>query len=139
MVILLATNSCSNRIIPTAEFEAPFTLELGQTVRLSESAYTITFVQVLQDARCPTQVECETHGPVVVRLAFQHPDENPVYMEMNPDPGLAGPTGGQSVLAISGYEILLISVAPYPDVPEDVSNFEEYEVTLSISDQTGNP
>ena len=71
--VWLLSTACVSQPSPQSEFDVPFTLQLEQTISLPESKATISFVEVLQDARCPTRVECETHGPVLVSLVFQQP------------------------------------------------------------------
>ncbi len=122
-----------------SEFDAPFTLQLEQTILLPESKATLSFVEVLQDARCPSQVECEFHGPVLVSLVFQQPEDDPIFLEMNPEPGLAAPGRGETSIEVSTFVITLLSVDPYPTVPEDLHSFAHYEVKLVVTQSSPTP
>jgi hypothetical protein len=132
-LLCFQSTACAAQPHPQSEFNTPFTLQLEQTILLPESQATLSFVEVLQDARCPTRVECETHGPVLVSLAFQQPDQDPILLDMNPEPGLAALGHGETTREVSSFVITLLSVDPYPTIPEDLNSTDHYTVKLVVA------
>ena len=133
------STACAAQPPLQSEFNTPFTLQLEQTILLPESQATLSFVEVLQDMRCPTQVECETHGPVLVSLVFQQPDQDPILLDMNPEPGLAAAGRGETIREVPPFVITLLSVDPYPTVPEDLQSTDHYTVKLVVTQSSPYP
>lgn len=58
-------DSCLQCVRPDQEFELGF----GSERQIAESPVKIKFVQVLEDSRCPTDVQCVWQGNAKVRVA----------------------------------------------------------------------
>jgi hypothetical protein len=118
--------------LPPVTFGESFVLGFGHTAQLPESGDRLTFTDVRQDSRCPSNVECAAHGPVVIELTFKPAAGEPLLLTMNPEPELAALGSPESQLEIGRLQLTLLSVDPYPAVPEDLGRFERYLATLLI-------
>ena len=107
-----------------------FTLGYGQTAVLQAENLRLTFDAVLEDSRCPTQVQCFWTGQARVTLIAQQGDAAPVTLEFN-----TNPAPGETVLSapFGSYQIDLQSLDPYPQDPDKPSIDGEYRVTLQVS------
>jgi hypothetical protein len=56
---------------PEVHLNQPFILALGQTARLEEADLSLTFSDLLEDSRCPSQVTCVWAGQAIIRVRVQ--------------------------------------------------------------------
>jgi hypothetical protein len=107
----------------TAELGQPFTLAVGESATIGETALTLTFEEILLDGRCPSAVNCAADGPVIAFISVRRADETPSTFEMNPDPQKARLAGiPPNIVTLDPYEIELTAVEPHPEQPEDLMN-----------------
>jgi hypothetical protein len=110
------------------QLDQPFTLFLGQTVEISEAGLTITFVDVLEDSRCPGDVDCFWEGQATILLTIQKTDQ-PVgtleltYRETHEE---------LATKKVNNYTITLVNIAPDP-VSTVVIQPADYQATLRVS------
>ena len=139
LFLLAFLSACTPTPPPLAEYGTPVTLALGETAQFQDSAVTLTFAEVLRDERCPSEVECEFHGPVLVRIVFEAPGVGSINLEMNPEPGLAAIGQGETTQGVAGLLVTLMSVDPYPELPEDRQDFSNYKATLLLAPDPAAP
>ncbi|MCB8942287.1 MAG: hypothetical protein H6658_00795 [Ardenticatenaceae bacterium] len=131
-LLTAATAACG----PSREEPAPvlvgdvFTVGMGETAVIASENLTITFESVLDDSRCPTNVECFWTGEARGVLSIQQGDGEPVDWEFNTNP--APPLNIQS-LEWGDYLLELQSLDPYPQDPEPAITQSEYRVTLVVT------
>lgn len=113
---------------------APFTLEVGQSALLEQESLTLTFDSVIGDHRCPSQVQCAEQGAVEILVTVKEANQASETHEMNPEPALARLTWAPSTVTYQNYEINLQAVSPYPELPEDLEDFDDYEATFVVSE-----
>jgi tetratricopeptide (TPR) repeat protein len=113
-----------------AQLDQPFKLKLGQTAHLAEARLSLTFNDVLEDSRCPSQVNCAWAGQAIIALAAEQEGSAPGEFELNDNPPLK-----QDRLFYGGYLIQFVALDPYPEHPDKPILPEEYEVTLLVSGQ----
>ncbi len=102
-----------------------FTLNEGQSVTLDATEVTLTFEMVEEDNRCPTNIECETAGPVIIIVTADQVGKPSTTFTMNPDPFLAAQDGTSSnIFHLKEYDIELVAINPYPEEPEDIMNMD---------------
>jgi hypothetical protein len=113
--------------VPEFSLNEPFTLSGGQEGLISGEKLRLRFADVLEDSRCPTQVECFWTGQARIVLSVQPEGSGSTNVEFN-----TNPAPGQTVtVATAGqYTIELQSLDPYPQTPEDPIAFEDYRATL---------
>lgn len=101
----------------------------GQEAVLRRNDLSVRFSELLEDSRCPTDVECFWTGQARIAVIVQ-PTGRPstaAYFNTNPAPG----ENVQSVRA-GDYSVELKSLEPYPRTPDDPISFSDYRATLLV-------
>lgn len=79
---LLMATGCDSSMEPSAKptveatLDQPFTLEPGQTAVLAEQDLSLTFAGVLEDGRCPVDIQCISAGQATTAVQAK-PGEGP--------------------------------------------------------------
>jgi hypothetical protein len=113
---------------PTAQvFEPPparvFTLRIGQTITV-EDGWPIRFDAILEDSRCPIDVQCIWAGQVRVALTVQR-EGTFVLIEA------VMPGGSPTQAIVDGRSLLLRSIDPKPVSTRQIEQ-SEYRLTLAF-------
>lgn len=90
----------------------PFELALGEKLYLPAADLTLRFVSVLEDSRCPADVQCIWAGRVVVVIEARADEEAPQELTLGLPGGITPDAPEQQ--ALGAYTIRLVSVDPYP-------------------------
>jgi hypothetical protein len=115
--------------VPRFNLNEPFTLGGGQDGLLSRDNVRLRFAQVLEDSRCPTQVECFWTGEARIAVSVQPEGSASTTVEFNTNPA---PGQTVKVAEVGQYRIELLSLEPYPQMPEDPIPFEDYRASLVV-------
>jgi len=120
LVFVLAA-ACSSTTAPQLGEE--FSLRLGEQATIADIGVTITFADVSEDSRCPSNVTCVWAGDAVVVIASWTvaAGEGTEVLHSHLEP--------QSV-RIDSVELEFVRLDPYPEEPGIISP-EDYVVTLS--------
>jgi len=123
IVLPLLILGCQNSIASVnPEIGKPFKIKLGQTLEFQGTDLSITFEELLEDSRCPDGATCvwAGNGRVSIKL-------NELQAELNThlDP---------KSIDLSGYEINLLSLAPYPEINNEIE-LEEYILEMMVSEK----
>jgi len=87
----------------------------GETISIGESGIEITFVEVVEESRCPEDVVCVTAGRAIIRLDVTYPSGQLPGLKLE-IPGLvATPFTGSDSSAIPPFTLRLIELSPYPN------------------------
>ena len=110
-----------------------FTLELHERATLDAIHTSVRFLEVSEDSRCPSQVQCvwAGNGAVVLEVAPADADATEDTLHTNPE---SGPSG----VVLAGYELRLLQLNPYPDAPGDISPID-YRATLALYERQDPP
>jgi len=130
-LVLLAAGCAGQRGGETAVLlNDTFTLGYGETAVLPAEDLRLTFDDVLEDSRCPTQVSCFWTGQARIAITAQQGDAEPVRLEFN-----TNPAPGQTVLSlpVGAYQVDVQSLDPYPQDPDKLPKAGEYRVTLQVT------
>ena len=123
--ILLSTGCSANGEVK-GNLNEELTLRIGQTMRISEENLTIEFLEVMEDSRCPKNVNCVWAGRAVVRVRITY--SGPAQELLLTQPGL---TDEYSKEDFQRYQ-LSYCVQPYPEqgrkIPEN-----QYRLLLVVS------
>ena len=111
-----------------------FTLRVGEKAMIKDQNLTLTFAEVIQDARCPLQVNCYAMGAVEILVFLQIQDGEAATFEMNPELVLVPDNWAPQKVNFFGYEVQLVRVDPYPETLEDKEHFENYQATFVITE-----
>jgi hypothetical protein len=114
--------------VPEFSLNEPLTLSGGQDGLIPSENLGLRFAEVLEDSRCPTQVECFWTGQARIAVAVQPEGGNSTTVEFN-----TNPAPGQTVKIgdVGRYSIELLSLEPYPQTPDSIP-FEDYRVSLIV-------
>ena len=106
-----------------------FTLGGGQEAVFDGGDLRVRFSELLEDSRCPTEVECFWTGQARIAVVVQAVGRPAAtaYFNTNPAQG----ENEQSVRA-GDVTVDLRSLEPYPRTPDDPIAFEDYRVTLLV-------
>lgn len=143
LVLLLATTAgCrvlqgGQRRDVAFELNTPFTVGNGQSALLQQDDLQIKFDSVVRDGRCPSEVNCAEHGAVEILVVVQRGEGEPASYEMNPDPVMVDIGWAPTMVTFEDYGIELQAVEPYPERPEDLEAFDDYEATFVVSEAAG--
>lgn len=108
-----------------AQGTARATLRPGQTKSLYSGKLKIKFVEVMEDSRCPTGVNCIWAGNAKVKVIITGYRVGSKTVELNTN-------GGQKGDQIEGYAINLETVTPYPKANKPIKK-SSYRVEFSVS------
>jgi hypothetical protein len=114
--------------VPEVNLNEAFTLAGGQEGLITNEKLRLRFAEVLEDSRCPTQVECFWTGQARIAISV-HPDgsgSTTVEFNTNPAPGQT-----VKVAHVGQYSVELQSLDPYPQTPDAIP-FDDYRATLVV-------
>jgi hypothetical protein len=106
-----------------------FALGGGQEAAISGENLRLRFTEVLEDSRCPTQVECFWTGQARIAVLVEPEGREPTTTEFNTN---AAPGQNIQTAQVGDYTIRLQSLGPYPQTPDESIALEEYRATLSV-------
>jgi hypothetical protein len=114
--------------VPEFNLNEAFTLAGGQEGLIPSEKLRLGFAEVLEDSRCPTQVECFWTGQARIAITVQPEGSTATKVEFNTNPA---PGQTVKVADASPYSVVLQSLDPYPQTPDAIA-FEDYRVTLVV-------
>jgi hypothetical protein len=131
-VIVLGLVACGNTADQTMTVlvDDVFTVGKGQTAVIESEDLSLTFDSVLDDSRCPTNVECFWTGEARGIITVQQEGSEPMELEFNTNPA---PDLNQQSFTFGEYTLELQSLDPYPKDADAAIEADEYRVTLNIT------
>lgn len=126
-LLALALAACQPAT-PGGVFEAgQVTLRPGQSLDDVQSGSVLTFVEILNDSRCPADAICVTSGFVQVLLRIEQGD-----LTREAVLTLGDVTAGDTdTVAVGEFTVTLVEVQPYPLASNPV-DYSEYSITLDL-------
>ena len=113
---------------PEFSLDQPFTLAGGQDALIPSENLRLRFADVLEDSRCPTQVDCFWTGQARIAISVQPDGAAPTNVEFNTNPA---PGQTVKVAPVGQYRVELQSLDPYPQTPDPIA-FDDYRATLLV-------
>jgi hypothetical protein len=110
-----------------AQIPGRVTLKPGESVSSADGDLKVTFVEVLEDSRCPADAVCVWAGQVQVLVEVAYGTEIQQYT-LTADTLLEGDVNS---ITVGEYTIKLEQVDPYP-LASQLTNPADYQVTLTI-------
>ncbi|GFG53980.1 hypothetical protein MAGR_54210 [Mycolicibacterium agri] len=89
----------------------------------------VQFTDVLEDSRCPTEVQCFWSGQARIAVLVQPPGSPPVTTEFNTNPA---PGQNRQTVEVGGYRVELTALQPHPRTPGETIPFGDYRATLVV-------
>jgi len=117
----------SKDLVP-AKLSIRFQLKIDQTAFIESENIRVTFLNVTEDSRCPSDVVCVWEGQVTILLNIMHNDQDLGDLALTI-------RGGDETLAaktFDGYSVQLMQVEPYPKASEP-TKLSDYVATLLVS------
>lgn len=105
----------------------PFELRLNETAMIEAEGLAVTFVRVVEDSRCPHDMDCVWAGQVIVALALAQDGQDLGELNLTLGAELATP----APQLLGAYLIQILAVDPYPQSLGGVLP-DEYVVTLQV-------
>lgn len=119
--------------LPTAaantNLDEPFTLGGGEETLVGPEEIKFVFDSVLEDSRCPTQVDCFWSGQARILIIVMKDQEEPILLEFNTNPA---PDETVDELPIYDYTVRLIQLDPYPQTTDPIP-FADYQAQLVVT------
>jgi hypothetical protein len=107
-----------------------FVLPGGEEATNTEAGLALDFSNVLEDSRCPTQVECFWTGQARIQVVVTRPGGDPVTIEFNTNPA---PSENRQSVRVGDVTVELQKLDPYPETPDDGLALSDYRATLLVS------
>jgi hypothetical protein len=132
VVVLMGCQHAKEARADDVEFHLneAFALAGGQDAVITGENLRLHFDEVLEDSRCPAQVECVWTGQARIAVVVQAAGSTPITVAFNTNPA---PAQNAQTAQVGGYEVTLLSLEPYPQTPEDAIALEQYRATLEVS------
>lgn len=101
------------------------TLQVGKQAKLFNRDLTVQFVSVLDDSRCPRDVQCISAGNAKIRIKVRKDFGRWQTFDLNLN-------GNNTVLNFRNYQIDFTNLTPYPGSNIRINRFQ-YRATLRIT------
>jgi hypothetical protein len=100
---------------------------VNQRARIESENLELKLLEVKNDSRCPSGVQCIWPGlvEIVIKVTRDEPDAEFILIDKEGDADSASQT-------FDGYLIKLIEVTPYPQKNQTIE-IEDYSATLVVS------
>jgi len=98
-----------------------FTVQMNQSVFFNN--FEITFSEILEDSRCPTDVTCVWEGRASINIDVKNKGKIQ---------NMTLTTVDKTTAYFDSYEVNLVEIWPYPDSTTNIPH-EEYSAILSVS------
>jgi hypothetical protein len=123
LLLLAACQPAANGVFEAGQA----TLHPGQSLDDVQSGSVLTFVEVVQDSRCPADAICVTSGFVQVLLEVQQGDITRQEVVTLGDMA----EGDVNSIVVGEFTVTLVEVNPYP-LASQPTEPADYSVTLDI-------
>jgi uncharacterized lipoprotein NlpE involved in copper resistance len=131
--LVLALLGCQGQAAQADPIESgldqEFVLHGGQEVTIRGADLRLRFTDVLEDSRCPTQVECVWTGQARIAVVAEQGQGAPTTVEFNTNPA---PGQNKQTVEVGDYMVELKALDPYPQTPTDAPALTDYRATLLV-------
>lgn len=109
-----------------AGLNQPFDLTYGGSTRVDEAGLTVRFLDVTEDSRCPTDVNCVWAGQATMLFEVDRDDSGAQQVTVTISGGASDP------VQVGDYSLNVTALNPYPRSDVDIEK-DDYIATLTIS------
>jgi hypothetical protein len=124
-VMLTILCGCGQPVMNEVNLNQEFTLSTGQSAAVSGEDFTVKFVEVISDSRCPTGATCIWAGEASCLLEITKSQST--FSKMLTQPGLSTASKG----SFADYEITF-DIQPYPQLGKEIGK-NDYRLQLIIN------
>jgi len=125
IIAFLSTISCSNENV----FEQYISLDFGETSTIEQGGFDIEFIDLVEESRCPSNLDCIWEGRAVVSLALTNVET--INVELATENNIDGTSKLTTIYNNFLIELLTINPQPINDV---LVPKEEYVVILEVTE-----
>ena len=125
--IIFITGCIQPDSIINVELNVPFQLKIGQVGFLKSEQIKIFFLNITEDSRCPSDVDCIWPGQVTVVINICKNFQSLRTLNLT----ILG-TYGPAIKEFGIYSIKLIKVEPYP-ISNQTIELSDYNATFLVS------
>ncbi|HSB10605.1 MAG TPA: hypothetical protein VLM38_14040 [Blastocatellia bacterium] len=104
-----------------------FTMRIGQRVKVSGTHLRIDFVDVLDDTRCPSDVQCISAGNAALNLELR-------WKSRPPNSVLVNTTSGPAQAEIRRFVVKLVRLVPNPVAGQSIDKADYLAALLVTED-----
>ncbi|MHA1966513.1 MAG: hypothetical protein ACW964_01800 [Candidatus Hodarchaeales archaeon] len=108
-----------------AQIDTEISLYIGETVIINDHGITLKFVDVLDDSRCPSDVECFWEGTVSLIINIQYNSQNLGNYILN--------SSNLHKASFMGYFVRLKVLEPYP-ISTEIIPKSSYHATFLVNE-----
>lgn len=119
----------SNENPKNIELNKEFTLEVGEGAILKEDDLRIKFLEVVEDSRCPLNVQCIRAGDVKVKVDARYDEEKNLGQYILTLGRL--PEDAIEPFSMQGYVLEILKVEPMPVEGQEIMG-KDYKVTFKV-------
>lgn len=131
LLVLFISLGCHSQKDVPADKDATYSIALGET--LSIDSYTIAFVEVLEDSRCPKNMTCVWQGRARVKLIIE-PETGPEEEQIVILGKLQQEEETNTVLvSIPNHALELVALSPYPDANTEMDT-KSYTLMIQLKE-----
>ena len=112
-ILLLSTAHLQAQESPVEVPQIGIRVDLRSTVEIE--GVKITFLEVLEDSRCPKDVTCIWEGRVRAFVRIETPGEAPVEKEVIIGKTLQNESANKTLAVTSDFRLAGLNVLPYPE------------------------
>lgn len=140
-VIMLVACQTTVVLPLVAEQGIEFALAPGEVAAITDAGLTIKLISVLNDGRCPSDVECTESGPVQISLSIQKNNgtaEGLVMQTFTDNDGRSPAVEFEGIMdriVYEGYLIRIMGVLPYPVNLSTSIRQNDYRVSLVVTEK----
>jgi hypothetical protein len=114
-------------VIP-AELDEPFQLKINQTGFIKSENIKILILNVTEDSRCPSDVECIWAGQVTILLNILKNFQSLGEFNLT----IPGESDEIAIIEFDGYSLKMIKVDPYPISTQEIE-LSDYIITFIVN------
>lgn len=114
----------------TIELGQPILVPRGETAVLPAADLSLTFVDLLDESRCPSKVQCVEAGEARISIRVSQNGAEAETLEMNTNPPLK-----QDVVTFGAFQIQLTALDPYPEEIHQRISARLYEATFVVTER----
>lgn len=124
LVLAVACNpTAPNRVFEAGQAE----MQVGESMDDVQSGSVLTFVEIVQDSRCPADAICVSSGFVQAHFAIQEGERTREAILTLGDMS----SGDTNVMNVGEFTVTLLEVNPHPLASAPV-DYADYTVTLDL-------
>jgi hypothetical protein len=115
-------------VIVRADLGDPFQLKINQIGYIKSENIKIVFLNVTEDSRCPSDVDCIWPGQVtiLINITKDNKDTGEYNLTLGTD------FDERAIKEFDGYSIKLMIVDPYPISTQEIE-LTDYIITLNVT------